>query len=88
VLKFGGLGHTAVIHCDDKNLAKLFGIQMKAGRILINSPASQGAIGGLYNTNMPSLTLGCGSYGRNSTTDNISAMNLINRKKIYIRMHN
>ena len=48
----------------------------------MNTPSSQGAIGGIYTTNTPSLTLGCGSMGNNSTTDNISAINLINTKKV------
>ena len=59
-----------------------FSNKVKTGRILINTPSSQGAIGGIYNSNTPSLTLGCGSMGNNSTTDNISAINLINLKKV------
>ena len=54
---------------------------MKAGRIIVNSPSTHGAIGDIYNTNMPSLTLGCGSFGGNSTTANVSSVNLINIKK-------
>ena len=55
---------------------------MKVGRVISNSPSSQGAIGDIYNTNTPSLTLGCGSYGHNSTTSNVSSVNLINKKRI------
>lgn len=55
---------------------------MKAGRIIVNSPSTHGAIGDIYNTNMPSLTLGCGSYGSNSTTANVSSVNLINIKRV------
>ena len=54
----------------------------------VNSPSSQGAIGDIYNTNMPSLTLGCGSFGRNSTTSNVSSVNLINKKRIAKRRVN
>ena len=61
---------------------------MKVGRIIENSPSSQGAIGDIYNTNTPSLTLGCGSFGRNSTTSNISSVNLLNKKRIAQRRVN
>ena len=54
---------------------------MKAGRIIVNSPSTHGAIGDIYNTNMPSLTFGCGTFGGNSTTANVSSVNLINIKK-------
>ena len=65
MLELGGLGHSAVIHAEDKELCLEFGKVMKAGRIIVNSPSTQGAIGDIYNTNTPSLTLGCGSYGHN-----------------------
>ena len=61
---------------------------MKVGRVISNSPSSQGAIGDIYNTNTPSLTLGCGSYGHNSTTSNVSSVNLINKKRIAKRRVN
>lgn len=82
MLEFGGLGHTAVIHSENEQIISKFSRRMKAGRIIVNSPATHGAIGDLYNTNMPSLTLGCGTMGRNSTTSNISAVNLINVKRV------
>lgn len=85
ILNMGGLGHSAVIHSKNENIIKEFSRLMKAGRIILNSPASQGAIGGIYNKNTPSLTLGCGSYGKNSTLDNISCKNLINKKKVIKR---
>ncbi len=88
MLELGGLGHSAVIHCDDKDLCVKFGEEMKVGRVIINSPSSQGAIGDIYNTNTPSLTLGCGSFGRNSTTSNVSSVNLINKKRIAKRRVN
>ncbi|MEG1720025.1 MAG: iron-containing alcohol dehydrogenase, partial [Clostridia bacterium] len=64
------------------------GSAMKVGRVIVNSPSSQGAIGDIYNTNTPSLTLGCGSFGRNSTTSNVSSVNLINKKRIAKRRVN
>jgi acetaldehyde dehydrogenase/alcohol dehydrogenase len=88
MLLLGGLGHSAVIHSNDEKLCKAFGDAMKVGRVIENSPSSQGAIGDIYNTNTPSLTLGCGTYGRNATTSNISSVNLINRKRIAQRRVN
>ena len=82
MLELGGLGHSAVIHSDNEELCVRYGQEMKVGRVIINSPSSQGAIGDIYNTNTPSLTLGCGSFGRNSTTSNVSSVNLINKKRI------
>lgn len=88
MLELGGLGHSAVIHSNDEELCKKFGEEMKVGRIIVNSPSSQGAIGDIYNTNTPSLTLGCGSFGHNSTTANISSVNLLNKKRIAQRRVN
>ncbi|MDR1630840.1 MAG: bifunctional acetaldehyde-CoA/alcohol dehydrogenase [Oscillospiraceae bacterium] len=88
MLELGGLGHSAVIHSDDEDLCVRYGQEMKVGRVIINSPSSQGAIGDIYNTNTPSLTLGCGSFGRNSTTSNVSSVNLINKKRIAQRRVN
>ena len=88
MLDMGGLGHTAIIHSTNDDLIEKFGKAMKVGRIIVNSPSSQGAIGDIYNTNTPSLTLGCGSYGHNSTTANVSTVNLINKKKIAKRRVN
>ena len=88
LLEFGGLGHTAVIHSEDRDKILEFSEKMKAGRIIVNSPSTHGGIGDIYNTNMPSLTLGCGSYGGNSTTANISSVNLINVKRVARRTVN
>ncbi|WP_066186415.1 MULTISPECIES: bifunctional acetaldehyde-CoA/alcohol dehydrogenase [Gracilibacillus] len=82
MLEFGGLGHSAVIHSDDQAVLNAFGRRMKAGRIIVNAPSSQGAIGDIYNAYMPSLTLGCGSYGGNSVSTNVGATHLINVKKM------
>lgn len=83
--EFGGLGHSAVIHCEDQDIIEEFARKVRTGRLLVNSPSSHGAIGDLYNTNTPSLTLGCGSMGHNSTTDNVSVANLINIKRVALR---
>ncbi len=88
LLDFGGLGHSAVIHSENKETILKFSKAMKAGRIIINSPSTHGAIGDIYNTNMPSLTLGCGSFGGNSTTANVSSVNLINTKRVAKRRVN
>ena len=88
LLEFGGLGHSAVIHSEDKDKILKFSEKMKAGRIIVNSPSTHGAIGDIYNTNMPSLTLGCGSFGGNSTTANVSSVNLINIKRVANRRVN
>ncbi len=88
MLEIGGLGHSAVLHSEDKELWTKYGEEMKVGRVIINSPSSQGAIGDIYNTNLPSLTLGCGSYGKNSTTSNVSSVNLINKKRVASRRTN
>ncbi len=88
LLEFGGLGHSAVIHCEDEEINLQFSKKMKAGRIIVNSPSTHGAIGDIYNTNMPSLTLGCGSFGGNSTTANVSSVNLINIKRVAKRRVN
>ena len=82
MLEFGGLGHSAVIHTTDDKAIEAFGFRMKAGRIIVNAPSSQGAIGDIYNAYMPSLTLGCGTYGGNSVSTNVGAIHLINVKKV------
>ena len=88
MLELGGLGHSAVIHTGDMKIADEYGIAMRVGRIIVNSPSSQGAIGDIYNTNTPSLTLGCGSYGKNSVSQNVTTVNLINKKRIAKRRVN
>ncbi|WP_430597594.1 bifunctional acetaldehyde-CoA/alcohol dehydrogenase [Enterococcus sp. AZ177] len=88
MLELGGLGHTAVIHTEDEDLQVKFGLRMKACRILVNSPSAEGGIGNIYNEMIPSLTLGCGSYGKNSVSKNVSAVNLINVKTVAKRRNN
>ncbi len=85
ITEFGGLGHSAVLHSENEAIIDEFANRLRTGRLLINSPSSHGAIGDLYNTNTPSLTLGCGSMGHNSTTDNVSVRNLLNIKRVALR---
>lgn len=84
----GGLGHTVSIFSNDKKKIEYFASVMNAGRILVNTPASQGALGGIYNNLTPSLTLGCGTGGKNITTDNITAGHLLNKQRIALRKVN
>ena len=88
MLELGGLGHSAVIHTGSSETADAYGVAMRVGRIIVNSPSSQGAIGDIYNTNTPSLTLGCGSYGKNSVSQNVTTVNLINKKRVAKRRVN
>lgn len=88
LLVYGGLGHSAVIHSEDKDVILKYEHKMKAGRLIVNSPSTHGAIGDIYNTNLPSLTLGCGTFGGNSTTANVSAVNLLNIKRVAKRRVN
>ncbi|HCE13204.1 MAG TPA: bifunctional acetaldehyde-CoA/alcohol dehydrogenase, partial [Enterococcus sp.] len=88
MLDLGGLGHTAVIHSENEDLHLAFGLRMKACRILVNTPSAEGGIGNIYNEMIPSLTLGCGSYGKNSVSRNVSAVNLINVKTVAKRRNN
>lgn len=88
MVEFNGLGHSAVIHTEDEAVAEAYGRHVKAVRIIWNAPASQGGIGDMYNAFLPSLTLGCGSYGRNSVSNNVTAVDLINIKRIGRRSNN
>lgn len=82
LLNYGGLGHTAALHTTDEKVIAAFGERMPACRILVNSPASLGGIGGLFNHLTPSLTLGTGSYGKNSISHNLTAIDLLNIKTV------
>ncbi|MEU0665649.1 bifunctional acetaldehyde-CoA/alcohol dehydrogenase [Streptomyces lavendulocolor] len=88
MVDFHGQGHSAVIHTGDPALAERYGRRMKTVRIIVNSPSSQGAIGGIYNRLLPSLTLGCGSWGSTSVSDNVSAAQLLNIKRVTTRQNN
>jgi acetaldehyde dehydrogenase/alcohol dehydrogenase len=81
----GGLGHTVSIFSNDDAKIRYFAHELNAGRIVVNTPSSQGALGGLYNGLTPSMTLACGSGGKNFTTDNISVKHLLNIQRIAYR---
>ena len=81
ILNFGGLGHTLGLHSTDDEVIRQFALQKPAYRICVNTPAALGAVG--YTTNLfPSMTLGCGAFGGNITSDNISPLHLINLKRV------
>lgn len=79
LLAVDGMGHTAVVHSQDREVIDRVSPNIPVGRMLVNQPASQGAIGDIYNFGLtPSLTLGCGSWGGNSISGNVSVVNLVN----------
>jgi acetaldehyde dehydrogenase (acetylating) len=81
ILQFGGMGHTAGMHTQDRAAAIRYGAQMPAARVVINTPTTHGAIG--FSTDLPpSMTLGCGSWGGNVTSDNISPIHLMDIKRV------
>lgn len=81
VLHYGGMGHTAGIHTRNRDAAVQYGVLMPAARIVVNSPTTHGAIG--FSTKLaPSMTLGCGSWGGNVTSDNISPLHLMDIKRV------
>jgi len=91
LIDFGGMGHTSVLYTDpnQKEHIQEFGARLKTGRVLLNMPSSQGAIGDLYNFRLePSLTLGCGSWGGNSVSENVSVRHLLNIKTLAERREN
>ncbi len=88
MVEFHGLGHSAAIHSTDEKIVREFGERVKAIRVIWNSPSTFGGIGNVYNSFLPSLTLGCGSYGKNSVSNNVSAINLLNIKRIGRRKNN
>lgn len=81
ILHFGGMGHTAGMHTLDRSKAIEYGMRMPASRIIINSPTTHGAIG-LSTGLPPSMTLGCGSWGGNVTSDNVSPVHLLDIKRV------
>ena len=91
LINLGGLGHTSVLYTDPRDQTRIdfFANKMPTGRLLINSPASQGGIGDLYNFRLePSLTLGCGSWGGNSVSENVGVKHLLNYKTVAERREN
>ncbi|MBI5724694.1 MAG: aldehyde dehydrogenase family protein [Planctomycetes bacterium] len=85
---YGGIGHTVSMYSNDEEKIKTFAMLMNAGRIVVNTPSAHGAVGGIYNMLHPSLTLGCGTGGKNITTDNVTARHLINIQRIARRRDN
>ncbi len=79
--RWGGVGHTVGVYANDDRVVEDFAM-MHAGRILVNTPSSQGAIGGTFNTLRPSLTLACGTEAGNVSTDNISTDHLLNIHRV------
>ena len=91
LVELGGAGHTSVLYTDERADDRInsFATKLHTGRILINSPASHGAIGDLYNFRLePSLTLGCGSWGGNSVSENVGVKHLLNYKTVAERREN
>jgi acetaldehyde dehydrogenase/alcohol dehydrogenase len=91
LVEYGGIGHTSALYTDMRNTdrIKAYGAAMKTGRVLVNMPSSQGAIGDIYNFKLePSLTLGCGSWGGNSISENVGVRHLMNIKNIAERREN
>jgi len=78
----GGLGHTAVIFSNNDAIVRQFGDMLNAGRIIVNSPGSIGALGGVYNDMVPTFSFGCGTGGGNSTTDNVNVYHYLNIKRM------
>src|SRR5271167_4805622 len=78
----GGLGHTAVVFSNNEEVIQKFGDVTNAGRIIVNSPGSIGALGGVYNDMAPTLSFGCGTGGDNSTTDNMNIFHYLNIKRV------
>jgi acyl-CoA reductase-like NAD-dependent aldehyde dehydrogenase len=81
ILNYGGLGHSLGIHSNNEDVIKAFALEKPTSRILVNTPTALGATGATTNL-APSMTLGCGAKGGNATSDNISPLNLIDRKRI------
>ena len=91
LVDFGGAGHTSVLYTDERKTDRIdyFGRRLHTCRILINTPSSQGGIGDLYNFRVnPSLTLGCGSWGGNATSENVGVHHLLNIKTVAERREN
>jgi len=84
----GGLGHTAVIFSHNDEVVRKFGEVINAGRIIVNSPGSLGALGAVYNDLVPTFSFGCGTAGGNSTTDNVNVFHYLNIKRVARRTQN
>ncbi len=86
ILSYGGMGHTAGVHTRSREAAKAYGVEMPASRVTVNTPTTHGAIG--FSTALPpSMTLGCGSWGGNVTSDNVSPLHLMDIKRVAFETH-
>ena len=85
---YGGIGHTVSLYANNEARITEFSLLMNAGRIVVNTPSSQGGVGGMYNRLSPSFTLGCGTGGKNITTDNVTARHLVNIQRVARRRDN
>ncbi len=82
VTEHGGLGHTSAVYAEDEDVIARFGEALRTGRILVNAPTAVGALGGVYNSMTPTFSLGCGTWGGSTTTDNVNYRNLLNVKAV------
>src|SRR6188472_1371679 len=82
VTEHGGLGHTSAVYASDKEVIERFALTIRTGRILVNAPTAVGALGGIYNSMTPTFSLGCGTWGGSTTTDNVNYRNLLNLKTV------
>jgi acetaldehyde dehydrogenase/alcohol dehydrogenase len=82
VTEHGGLGHTSAVYATDDEVIAAFAEKVRTGRVLVNAPTAVGALGGVYNRMTPTFSLGCGTWGGSTTTDNINYRNLLNIKAV------
>jgi acetaldehyde dehydrogenase/alcohol dehydrogenase len=82
VTEHGGLGHTSAIYANDDSVINAYGLAVRTGRILVNAPTAVGALGGVYNNLTPTFSLGCGTWGGSSTTENVNYTQLLNIKTV------
>jgi acetaldehyde dehydrogenase/alcohol dehydrogenase len=82
VTEHGGLGHTSAIYANDDAVVDAYGRAVRTGRILVNAPTAVGALGGIYNNLTPTFSLGCGTWGGSSTTENVNYLQLLNIKTV------
>jgi acetaldehyde dehydrogenase / alcohol dehydrogenase len=77
-----GMGHTSAVYAEDEDVIARFGMRVRTGRVLVNAPTAVGALGGVYNSLVPTFSLGCGTWGGSCTTDNVNYHNLLNIKTV------
>ncbi|WP_137145608.1 bifunctional acetaldehyde-CoA/alcohol dehydrogenase [Mycolicibacterium sp. CR10] len=82
VTEHGGLGHTSAIYANDDDVIERYSLAVRTGRILVNAPTAVGALGGIYNNLTPTFSLGCGTWGGSSTTENVNYRQLLNIKTV------